>query len=191
MDSRASAPRELKSARPSRPARKHVGLVDNLISGGAGVALGAALTYAANARMKRHDLEAEAVVLLEEALTEMQVHAENQPLPWDRATFDDLLQDGERAIGRTRTRLDERHPELVKRAQRAVAILSVGIRTSPSHSDNFRSCLDAYLDAAFKATRAFYAKKTVASSSFPTSREILERATNDPTLERLRTRIEG
>jgi hypothetical protein len=168
-----------------------MGVVDNLLSAGAGAAVGVGLTYALNVRIKRRDVETDAVALLEEALTEMQVHALNHEPPWEVRGYERLRDDGQRAIARARPRLDERQSEIVRRAQRAVAMFDVGARTSRADAENFAVCFGAYVGAAFEATAAFYARERAGPSTLPSGREILQSAAADPTLASLRERVES
>lgn len=171
-----------------------MGLVHDLLVAGAGAAAGAAvgagLTYAAGVRTKQRDLESDAIELLEEALTEMQVHVLNKPLPWAASTHAELLHNGQRAIGRARPRLEDRHAESLRRTQRVVAMFAVGARTAEVYADNYHACFDSYADAAFDAIRHFYSRRTPARSTLPNSREIQRSAAFDPTLRSLRDLIE-
>jgi len=166
-----------------------MGLTDNLLSGGAGAAIGAALTYAANQRAFRRSLEVEAVDALVGVLADMRAYAIGTPAPWTQDEIANLITDGQTVLFRYRPRIDERHPRFVVHSVRAMAMFEMGRLADPVGSGNFGACLTAYLDAASQAAADFYAKRPIAASRLPSGREILRSVADDPVLLSLRQTV--
>jgi len=163
--------------------------IESLILTLGGVAFGAVVTYLLTSRQGQRDLEAAAVELLEEALTEMQVYALNSSSPWQQSLIQPLVEDGQRALARSKLRLDGTQGNLVVRVQRAMAVFSLGGSIVPAAAGNFEVCLRVYVDQAFTGIRDFYDGSTVSPSTLPSGASMRESKAADPTLAALREAV--